>query len=296
MDLTAATTQFIARARRMACVDLHILDQVVDILSSTFLLNIFNFTTYSHVENLLKPSTLLQNDFKTTFSAFNFDAGNNYPNSKFSASPSLALPVSAIGEGIEFGVQEPFITPAQNYSNTSAFQGTQNCNAVNPFQRHSGTEYPYPSKNNPPSEYYGSELHAQHPLPSYGGQQTNGSYYDSVGDRYMQHMKMQLTMDPDRLSAFQDIVNSLHRMDTLEAAQRVAYLLRHTPQLLEGFNTLLPAGYSLIVTQDSNAPVTIKTPWKSVTLVRMDGVAAAQCGTTAQTGKTDVPPSAEFMG
>ncbi|KAJ3399363.1 hypothetical protein HDU80_008015 [Chytriomyces hyalinus] len=298
MDLTTATTQFIARARGMACVDVHILDQVVDILSSTFLLNTFNFATYSRVEKLLKPSTLLQNDFKTTFSAFNFDAGNNYPNSKFSLAPTLALPVvahsPAIGEGIEFGVQEPFITPTQNYSDTSAFQSTQTCNAVNPFQRHPDTEYPYPSKINSISDYYGSELHTQHPPASYGGEQTN--YYDSVGDRYMQHMKTQLRMDPDRLSAFQEIVNSLHRMDTLEAAQRVAYLLRHTPQLLDGFNTLLPAGYSLIVTQDSNAPVTIKTPWKSVTLVRMDGVAAAQCGTTAQTGKTDVPPSAEFMG
>ncbi|KAI8838022.1 hypothetical protein BJ741DRAFT_602574 [Chytriomyces cf. hyalinus JEL632] len=214
MDLTAATTQFIARARRMACVDLHILDQVVDILSSTFLLNIISFTTYSHVENLLKPSKLLQNDFKTTFSAFNFDAGNNYPNSKFSMTPSLALPMAhspAIGEGIEFGVQEPFITPTRNYSDASAFQGTQTWNVVNPFQRHADTEYMHPSKNNSLSEYYGSEPHTQHPAASSGGEQTDGSYYDSVGDRYRQHMKTQLRTDPDRLNAFQDIVKSLHR-------------------------------------------------------------------------------------
>jgi len=70
--------------------------------------------------------------------------------------------------------------------------------------------------------------------------------------------------DPDRHQLFLGLMKQFQsgEIDVTETAKRAAKLFHDRPELIEGFNTFLPAGYNM-QSPDSSAPrrlVTVRTP------------------------------------
>ncbi|KAJ3372348.1 Transcriptional regulatory protein sin3 [Kappamyces sp. JEL0680] len=79
---------------------------------------------------------------------------------------------------------------------------------------------------------------------------------------YLDQVKFQFAGQPEVYNRFLDIMKDFksQEIDTPGVIERVSTLFRSQPQLIIGFNTFLPPGYSLEPTNNPNDPVRVTTP------------------------------------
>lgn len=90
---------------------------------------------------------------------------------------------------------------------------------------------------------------------------------------YLEQVKLHFQTQPDVYNHFLDIMKDFksHNIDTPGVIDRVSSLFRGHANLIQGFNTFLPAGYSIQCSMDPNDPnpVRVMTPMGSQTLPHM---------------------------
>ncbi|KAI8622760.1 hypothetical protein BC830DRAFT_1087675 [Chytriomyces sp. MP71] len=306
MDILAAG--FLQRARSHVRRDSLLFAELTEILTGPTGCTV---NAIAAAESLLAPNPLLLSEFRSAFEGFLPPplAGALF-NLMVPQPEDLAHVQTAIGDNIDIeflassGLPDTSASPCRA-PDFSGLGPTEPSVPTNFYQADSASFYDlyggYAMPDPLQQQYQQQQPQAGKGTAGFPPAASMG--YANPGDvsnaafEYIQFIRQHLAEQPDKFETFHEIVSSLLdcRMDIFEAMQRASYLLRHSPHLLNGFNALLPQGYNITATQIANAPITIWTPWKSVSLVRMDGVAAIQSGFISSS-RTDIPPSAEFLG
>ncbi|KAJ1936113.1 Transcriptional regulatory protein sin3, partial [Linderina pennispora] len=107
-----------------------------------------------------------------------------------------------------------------------------------------------------------------------GTQATSGAAADAAGRplnvrdalSYLDMVKSQFQDRPEVYNQFLDIMKDFksHTIDTPGVIERVSRLFYGSPALIQGFNTFLPPGYRIDVSDDPNEGVRVTTPSGSV--------------------------------
>lgn len=136
-------------------------------------------------------------------------------------------------------------------------------------------------------------------MPTEEGQASNDPQYRSLNVKdalsYLEQVKLQFSTQGYIYNQFLDIMKDFksQTIDTPGVIERVSSLFKGYPNLIQGFNTFLPEGYSIECTSNPDDPIKVTTPLGSSSLHDVNnetiGNPASNVASSSSAGQTPVP-------